>query len=122
MRMFRLNGEFFVKSLNKLMEIMFLGGTAWVNKYEQQCIGIVLTGASGDGSQGLHRVKANGGLTLVQDPATAEFNTMPKAAIQATEVDHVFTLEEMGRFLISIVRGASYCLICSLIPLWSMIK
>jgi two-component system chemotaxis response regulator CheB len=75
--------------------------------YEQRCIGIVLTGASGDGSQGLHRIKANGGLTLVQDPATAEFNTMPKAAIQATEVDHVFNLDEMGRFLISFVGGAS---------------
>jgi two-component system chemotaxis response regulator CheB len=55
----------------------------------------------------LHRIKTNGGLTLVQDPATAEFNTMPIAAIQATKVDHILTLEEMGRFLISIVGGAS---------------
>jgi two-component system chemotaxis response regulator CheB len=75
--------------------------------YEQRCIGIVLTGANGDGSQGLHRIKTNGGLTLVQDPATAEFNTMPIAAIQATKVDHILTLEEMGRFLISIVGGTS---------------
>jgi two-component system, chemotaxis family, protein-glutamate methylesterase/glutaminase len=75
--------------------------------YEQRCIGIVLTGASGDGSQGLLRIKANGGLAIVQDPATAEFNTMPKSAIQATEVDHVLTLEEMGHFLISIAGRAS---------------
>jgi two-component system chemotaxis response regulator CheB len=73
--------------------------------YEERCVGIVLTGASGDGSQGLHRIKGNGGLTLVQNPASAEFSTMPKAAIQATIVDHVLTLEEMGRFLIEIVGG-----------------
>ena len=75
--------------------------------YENRCIGIVLTGASGDGSQGLNRIKANGGLTVVQDPATAEYSTMPKAAIQATAVDHILTLEQMGQFLIDIVGGAS---------------
>jgi two-component system, chemotaxis family, protein-glutamate methylesterase/glutaminase len=71
--------------------------------YEERCVGIVLTGASSDGSQGLNRIKASGGLTLVQDPAKAEFSTMPKAAIQTTAVDHILTLDEMGHFLISIV-------------------
>jgi two-component system chemotaxis response regulator CheB len=75
--------------------------------YEERCIGIVLTGASGDGSQGLSKIKANGGLTLVQDPMTAEFSAMPKAAIQATAVDHVMTIDEIGHFLLSIVGGAS---------------
>jgi two-component system chemotaxis response regulator CheB len=75
--------------------------------YEERCVGIVLTGASGDGSQGLNRIKVNGGLTLVQDPATAEFSTMPNAAIHATAVDHILTLDEMGHFLISLVGGAS---------------
>jgi two-component system chemotaxis response regulator CheB len=73
--------------------------------YEERCIGIVLTGASGDGSQGLNKIKANGGLTLVQNPATAEFSTMPKAAIEATAVDYVMNIAEMGQFLISIVGG-----------------
>jgi two-component system chemotaxis response regulator CheB len=75
--------------------------------YEERCIGIVLTGASGDGSQGLCKIKENGGLTLVQDPSTAEFNTMPKTAIEAIAVDHILPLDEMGHFLISIVGGAS---------------
>jgi two-component system chemotaxis response regulator CheB len=73
--------------------------------YEERCVGIVLSGASGDGSQGLNKIKANGGLTLVQDPTTAEFSTMPKAAIQVTAVDHILTLAEMGHFLISIAGG-----------------
>jgi two-component system chemotaxis response regulator CheB len=73
--------------------------------YQERCVGIVLTGASGDGSQGLNKIKANGGLTLVQDPETAEFSTMPKAAIEATAVDYVMTINEMGQFLLSIVGG-----------------
>jgi two-component system chemotaxis response regulator CheB len=74
--------------------------------YEERCIGIVLTGASADGSQGLNRIKNSGGLVLVQNPDTAEFSTMPQAAIKATVVDHVLTLEDMGQFLIDLVGGA----------------
>lgn len=74
--------------------------------YAERCIGIVLTGASADGSQGLNRIKSNGGMTLVQDPATAKFSIMPQAAIKATVVDHVLTLEDMGLFLINLVGGA----------------
>jgi two-component system, chemotaxis family, protein-glutamate methylesterase/glutaminase len=75
--------------------------------YGERCIGIILTGASADGSQGLNRIKKSGGLALVQNPATAEFRTMPEAAIKATIVDHVLTLEDMGQFLIDLVGGTT---------------
>ena len=63
-------------------------------------IGIILTGANQDGTFGLRRIKECGGLTIAQDPGTAETPFMPKAAIDAGVVDRVMTLEEMGGFLI----------------------
>ncbi|MEI6420815.1 MAG: chemotaxis protein CheB [Lentisphaerota bacterium] len=63
-------------------------------------IGIVLTGASGDGSAGLKRIKDAGGLTVVQDPRTAEVSTMPEAAIAAVgKPDHVLSLEDIAKLL-----------------------
>ena len=44
-------------------------------------------------------VLARGGKVLVQDPATAESPVMPAAAIAATEVDAVLSLEAMGSVL-----------------------
>jgi two-component system chemotaxis response regulator CheB len=62
-------------------------------------IGIILTGAGKDGAVGLRRTKENGGITIVQDPATAQFPIMPLAAMEETEVDHVMNIEEIARFL-----------------------
>jgi two-component system chemotaxis response regulator CheB len=62
-------------------------------------IGIILTGAGRDGAVGLRRIKENGGTTIVQDPATAQFPIMPMAAMEETKVDHVMNIEEIARFL-----------------------
>jgi two-component system chemotaxis response regulator CheB len=67
--------------------------------YGARLIGIILTGANNDGSQGLKTIKECGGLTIVQDPATAEADSMPKAAIEATTVDYVLSLQEIGVLL-----------------------
>ncbi len=67
--------------------------------YGARLAGLILTGASSDGSLGLKRIKESGGLTMVQDPETAEVDFMPRAAVGATEVDYVLTLKEIGKFL-----------------------
>ena len=59
-------------------------------------IGVVLTGANEDGSQGLKRIAARGGLTIVQDPETAESPTMPRSALQAVPTSKVLPLAEIG--------------------------
>jgi two-component system, chemotaxis family, protein-glutamate methylesterase/glutaminase len=72
--------------------------------YGSKLIGIVLTGASKDGAAGLRRIKEGGGMTIVQDPATAEFPIMPAAAMGETEVDYVMDLTQIGRFLAAMGR------------------
>jgi two-component system, chemotaxis family, protein-glutamate methylesterase/glutaminase len=67
--------------------------------YGEKCVGIVLTGANQDGAAGLARIKALGGVTIVQDPATAERPEMPTAAIAATAADVVLPLDQIGLFL-----------------------
>jgi len=73
--------------------------------YGAGLIGRILTGASRDGAAGLRRIKENGGFTIVQDPATAEFPVMPSAALDETEVDRVMNIPEIGRFLAGIGRA-----------------
>jgi two-component system, chemotaxis family, protein-glutamate methylesterase/glutaminase len=68
--------------------------------YSDALLGVVLTGASRDGSRGLARIKERGGLAVVQSPATAESAVMPEAAIEATKVDHVLPLTEIAGYLI----------------------
>ena len=70
--------------------------------YGARLVGIILTGANKDGSKGLKLIKEKGGLAIVQDPKTAEVDGMPRAAIEATEVDYILTLEEIGPFLVKL--------------------
>ncbi len=67
--------------------------------YQGSLIGVILTGANSDGSQGLRNIKERGGLAIAQDPASAEVEYMPQKAIAAAQVDHVLKLEEIGPFL-----------------------
>jgi two-component system, chemotaxis family, protein-glutamate methylesterase/glutaminase len=68
-------------------------------------IGIVLTGANGDGARGLKAIKDRGGFAIVQDPKTAEVPYMPRAALDATLVDHVAHLERIAPLLMQLCKG-----------------
>ena len=67
--------------------------------YGDSVIGVILTGASADGSQGLRAIHARGGCALVQEPTSAEYDVMPRAALAATSVSHVLGLRDIGRVL-----------------------
>lgn len=67
--------------------------------YGDKLIGVILTGASADGSQGLKTIRERGGCALVQDPATSECAVMPRAALAATPVNHVLALPDLARIL-----------------------
>jgi len=73
--------------------------------YMSHLIGIILTGANSDGSEGVRRIKEKGGLTIAQDPETAEAKAMPAAAIATKSIDFVMTLEEIPAFLIILLEN-----------------
>ncbi len=54
-----------------------------------RAICVMLSGSGTDGSAGLRAVKEKGGFVIVQDPAEAGFDGMPKSAIQTRLVDLV---------------------------------
>jgi two-component system, chemotaxis family, protein-glutamate methylesterase/glutaminase len=70
--------------------------------YAEQVIGIILTGANHDGKQGLKKIKARGGLTIVQEPGTAESYIMPEAAISAVAVDWILNLSDIASQLVEL--------------------
>lgn len=73
--------------------------------YGESLIGIILTGGNYDGSRGLKRVKESGGLAIVQDPKSAEAESMPREAIAATKVDYILPLNEIGPFLFKLTQA-----------------
>jgi two-component system chemotaxis response regulator CheB len=75
--------------------------------YGERAVGIVLTGANSDGADGLARIKARGGVAIVQDPATSQRSTMPEAAIAATAADAVLPLDEIPAFLYGLCVGVA---------------
>lgn len=74
--------------------------------YGAHTIGMVLTGANHDGAQGLARIKACGGWTIVQTPDSAECKVMPEAAIKATIVDAIVPLVTIAAYLIQLCDRA----------------
>lgn len=67
--------------------------------YGDQVIGVILTGANHDGAKGLAKIKARGGLTVVQDPATAESRIMPQAAIATGAINWILPLDKIAALL-----------------------
>lgn len=75
--------------------------------YGARSIGVVLTGANADGSEGLRRIAERGGLTIVQEPATAESPAMPAAALKAVPSSRVMAIGAIGALIgeLSRVQG-----------------
>src|SRR6195952_68509 len=59
-----------------------------------------MSGMGTDGETGVRMVKEKLGMAMVQDPDDAEYNSMPKSAINSGMVDYVLTPEEMPSKLI----------------------
>ncbi len=74
--------------------------------YNIHAVGLVLSGTGTDGTLGLKRIKEEGGIALAQDLEEAEYDGMPRNAIDAGLVDFVLPVAEMPEKLIGI-RQAS---------------
>ncbi|KQZ92843.1 CheR family methyltransferase [Pseudomonas sp. Root562] len=79
---------------------LFFRDLADVHKERAFCL--VLSGTGSDGAVGLSRIKEQGGVTLVQAPEDAEFDGMPRAAIDTQMVDLVLPVVEMPQKLMEL--------------------
>lgn len=70
--------------------------------YGQRAIGVVLSGSGRDGAAGIQAIKAAGGATMAEDPATSEFSSMPYAAIATGSVDIVLPIARLAKTLINL--------------------
>ena len=84
------------------IDVTFLSAA---DSYAHRTVGIVLTGANADGSEGLRRISDRGGMAIVQDPASAESALMPTAAVKAVPRARVMPLEEMVKFVSGLPAG-----------------
>lgn len=66
---------------------------------------IVLSGTGSEGSLGIKAIKEEGGVVLVQDPATAAYDGMPKSAVATGQADLVLAPEEMAEALQRFANG-----------------
>jgi len=72
----------------------------------EHAIAVILSGMGADGTLGLQAIKAVGGLTAVQEPETAQFDSMPQSAIAAGCADIVAPAAELpARILAFVTRG-----------------
>ena len=69
-----------------------------------QAIGIVLSGTGTDGTEGLKFIKAESGITFVQDPNSAQYPDMPKSAIAAETAYFILPPERITKELAGIAK------------------
>ena len=73
---------------------------------QERSVGVILSGMGSDGTIGLRSIKEKGGLSLVQEPASAKFDSMPRSAIEAGLADLVAPVEELPAKIIDYLRHA----------------
>lgn len=67
-----------------------------------RAIGVVLSGTGSDGTLGLKSIREAGGLTFAQDPASARYDGMPRAALDSGWVDFSGTPQKIAAELMTL--------------------
>ena len=73
--------------------------------FTDSLLSIILTGANDDGALGSECVSKYGGYTIAQDPTEAQFDEMPKRAIETGYIDEILTINQIIEFLNNISMG-----------------
>ena len=71
---------------------------------KNRAVGVILSGTGSDGTPGLMAIKADGGITIAQDPKTAKFDGMPQSAINSGAVDIILSPEKIAEELARIAH------------------
>ncbi len=101
-RIFSLNIDERVNFCRPAIDVLFETAS---ETFGSRLIGLILSGANDDGAIGLKKIKEKGGYTIVQEPRTAAFETMPQAAINASEVDAILPPDLIADCLIALTQN-----------------
>ncbi len=63
------------------------------------CAAVVLSGTGSDGSRGIRQVCEAGGMVLVEDPESAKFDGMPRAAMETGVADFAGSITQIATWL-----------------------
>lgn len=96
---FSLTSDRLIKHSRPSIDLLF---TTAAEVYKEKLIGIILTGASSDGAEGIRDIKKEGGYTIAQDPKTAEYPYMPQSSITIGAIQTILTLEEIKSYLMQL--------------------
>lgn len=69
----------------------------------ERAIAVILSGMGSDGTLGMQAIKAVGGLNVVQEPASAQFDSMPKSALTAGCADIIGLPVELPKRILAFV-------------------
>ena len=70
----------------------------------ERAVGIILSGMGSDGSLGLPAIKEKNGIVIVQEPADAKYDSMPRSAIEAIHPDIIGPVNELPAKLLTFLR------------------
>jgi two-component system CheB/CheR fusion protein len=73
------------------------------DELKEKAIAVILSGTGTDGTLGIKEVKEAGGLTIVQDPETAEYDGMPRNAMNTRLIDFCIQVEKMPEVILNYV-------------------
>src|SRR6184192_3745040 len=71
---------------------------------KSRAIGVILSGTSMDGIQGLRAIKEEGGITIAQDEQSAKYYDLPRSAVAAGCVDLVLRPQDIAQELVKLSR------------------
>jgi two-component system CheB/CheR fusion protein len=84
------------EKINRAINHFFI---SLAHAYRDHVFGVILSGTGNDGVEGVKEIEDFGGIVLVQDPATAEFDGMPMNTIHQDHPDYVLSPEVMPDFI-----------------------
>tara|TARA_R110001592_G_scaffold319982_1_gene597826 strand:+ start:20595 stop:25838 length:5244 start_codon:yes stop_codon:yes gene_type:complete len=68
-------------------------------QFGEDAIGVILSGTGSDGSRGIRYIQEEGGIIMVQEPSSAQFDGMPKSAISTNLCDYILRPTQIGKII-----------------------
>ena len=87
--------------------------TSLAEHAKRRSIGVILSGTASDGATGVREIKGAGGITFAQNPETAKYDGMPRAAIATGMIDMVLSPPEIA---LTLTQVAAHPYVRELIP------